>query len=113
MLSHTVAEDDLEVAVKHAWVIRSGRNGERDAWALQSGCSGGGWLGVPDLTPCQSREQVAQIVAQTFKAATEAAIANFAGQLWAQRGRIAVGDLMVMPIKTAEQIALGAADGFV
>ena len=31
----------------HAWVIRSGRHGERDAWAMQSACSGGGWAERP------------------------------------------------------------------
>lgn len=90
-----------------AWVIRSGRHGERDAWALQSGYSGGGWVGLPDLTPHTTREQVAKVVTETFKGATDAKIANFAGQLWALRGRIEVGDLMVMPLKTTRQIALG------
>jgi len=42
----------LEVAVAGAWVIRSGRYGERDQWALDNGVSGGGWKEVPDLTGC-------------------------------------------------------------
>jgi restriction system protein len=45
----------------HAWVIRSGRHGERDAWALQSGCSGGGWAEVQDLTGCSTRDDVAHV----------------------------------------------------
>jgi restriction system protein len=95
----------------HAWVIRSGRHGERDAWALQSGCSGGGWAEVPDLTPYSTRDEVAQVVAEIFKGAAEGKIANFAGQLWALRGRIEPGDLMVMPMKTTKQIALGRVTG--
>jgi restriction system protein len=94
-----------------AWVIRSGRHGERDAWALQSGFSGGGWVGLPDLTRCATREEVAHVVAETFKGAADGKIANFAGQLWALRGRIAVGDLMVMPMKTTKQIAMGRVTG--
>lgn len=29
--------------VTQAWVIRSGKYGERDQWALEKGLSGGGW----------------------------------------------------------------------
>lgn len=94
-----------------AWVIRSGRYGERDTWALQSGCSGAGWAEVPDLTPYSTRDEVAQVVAETFKGAAEGKIANFAGQLWALRGRIKPGDLMVMPMKTTKQIAFGRVTG--
>jgi restriction system protein len=94
-----------------AWVIRAGRYGERDAWALQRNCSGGGWLEVPDLTPFTTKEQIAQVVAQTFAGAPEGKIANFAGQLWALRGRVQPGDLMVMPLKTTKQIALGRVTG--
>ncbi|MCH9736968.1 MAG: restriction endonuclease [Actinomycetia bacterium] len=95
----------------HAWVIRSGRHGERDSWALQSGFSGGGWNGVPDLTPCNTREDIANVVATTFKGEPDGKIANFAGQLWALRGRIKPGDLMAMPLKTTKQIALGRVTG--
>jgi restriction system protein len=94
-----------------AWVIRSGRHGERDAWALQTGCSGGGWDEVPDLTPYSTRDDVAHVVAESYKGATDAKISNFVGQLWALRGRIEPGDLMVMPMKTTRQIALGLVSG--
>jgi restriction system protein len=93
--------------VAQAWVIRSGRYGERDSWALQSGCSGGGWTEVPDLSPFTTRDEIAQVVAQTFSGASDGKIANFSGQLWALRGRIKAGDLLVMPLKTTKQIALG------
>lgn len=94
-----------------AWVNRSGRHGERDTWALDAGCSGGGWAEVPDLTPHSTREAVAQVVAEVFKGASDGKIANFAGQLWALRGRIQTGDIMVMPLKTTKQIALGRVTG--
>lgn len=94
-----------------AWVIRSGRHGERDAWALQNSCSGGGWHAVPDMTPYSTRESVGELVAETFKGSADGKIANFSGQLWALRGRIAPGDLMVMPMKTTKQIAFGRVTG--
>jgi restriction system protein len=97
--------------VTQAWVIRSGKYGERDDWALQNGCSGGGWKEVPDLGPYATKPDVAQVVAKTFHGAPDGKVANFAGQLWALRGRIQPGDLMVMPLKTTKQIALGRVTG--
>jgi len=95
----------------HAWVNRSGRHGERDSWAIEAGCSGGGWGEVPDLSSFSTREAVVELTNDVFKGAPDGKIANFAGQLWALRGRIEPGDLMVMPLKTTKQIALGRVTG--
>jgi restriction system protein len=38
-------------------------------------------------------------------------IANYTGQIWAMRGRVAQGDLLVMPLKTTKQIAIGRVAG--
>lgn len=90
-----------------AWAIRSGRYGERDEWALENGCSGGGWREVPDLTPASSREDVQRIIDDVYGQESAGARTNFVSQLWALRGRIEVGDLLAMPMKTTREIALG------
>lgn len=92
---------------KQAWVIRSGRYGERDEWALENETSGGGWREVPDLTQATSREDVEAIVNETYAQDPAGARTNFTSQLWALRGRITVGDLLAMPMKTTREIALG------
>lgn len=94
-----------------AWVIRSGRYGERDAWAIETGHSGGGWREVADLTRAVIHEQVAQAVASAFPDASPSTLATQTGQVWAMRGRIEVGDLMVMPMKTTGRIAIGHVTG--
>lgn len=94
-----------------AWVIRSGRHGERDAWALQSSCSGGGWAEVPDLTGCSTPDAIAQVVAETYTGQPEGYLKTQARQLWALRGRIEAGSLIAMPMKTTKQIALGRVAG--
>ena len=38
-------------------------------------------------------------------------IANFAGQLWALRSRVRLGDVVVLPLKKTSQIALGVVTG--
>jgi restriction system protein len=92
-------------------VIRAGRAGERDAWALQHGVSGGGWKEVPDLTGCTTKEQIAAAVHAAFPNAKLGMLNNFIGQLVALRTRIAPGDLLVMPMKTTRQIAFGRVTG--
>ena len=74
------------VGMATAWVIRFGRYGERDSWALKHGCSGRSWAEVPDLTNVTTRQQVAQIVIDTYPG-SDALIANYTGQLWALRDR--------------------------
>jgi restriction system protein len=92
---------------KQAWVIRAGRNGEREAWALEVGVAGGGFKEVADLTSCISRQEVRTLVEATYPSKTKAFVSNFTGQLWALRDRIKVDDLVVMPIKTTGMIAIG------
>jgi restriction system protein len=99
------------VGMVTAWVIRSGKYGERDDWALRNNCSGGGWAEVSDLSNSTTREQVAQIVTNTYTGSSDVLIANYTGQLWALRGRIQLGDLLVMPMKTTKQIAIGRVTG--
>jgi hypothetical protein len=107
----TIRDTRRNEAMTHAWVIRSGSHGERDAWALESSCSGGGWGEVEDLTECSTRDDVARATAKAYAGAADGKLANFTGQLWALRGRIEPGDLMVMPMKTTKQIALGRVTG--
>ncbi|WP_341953780.1 restriction endonuclease [Salinibacterium sp. TMP30] len=90
-----------------AWVVRTGRYGERDAWALEHGYSGAGWGEIPDLTECKTREEVSAALAKVYTDASDGALANRTGQMWAIRGRIAPGDLMAMPLKTTKRIAIG------
>ncbi len=94
-----------------AWVVRSGKHGEREAWSLANGYAGTGWSDFPDLTPYTSREALVELVSQTLSDAKEGAIPGYAGQLWALRSRIQVGDLMVLPLKTTRQIAVGRVTG--
>lgn len=91
-----------------AWVVRTGKYGERDSWALENGYAGGGWHGIPDLTGVTSKTEIERIVRDWGGAgAKETAIPNYVGQLWALRERIQPGDLMVLPLKTTSEIAIG------
>lgn len=90
-----------------AWVIRSGKYGERDQWALDNGVSGGGWKEFGDLSPFETKEEIALAVGAALPGASASRLANYTGQVYALRARIKPGDLLVMPLKTTNKIALG------
>lgn len=99
------------VAVPRAWLARAGKAGERDAFALELGFAGGGFHEVADLSAATTREAVHDAVMKWFPDATDGKVNNFTGQLWALRSRIEVGDLVVLPVKTTSQIAIGRVTG--
>lgn len=90
-----------------AWIVRAGKYGEREQWALQNGRSGGGWHEVADLTPANTKDKIRAAVDVAFPGAPLGRKANFTGQLWAVRDSIKPGDLVVMPLKTSKKIAIG------
>jgi predicted Mrr-cat superfamily restriction endonuclease len=46
-----------------------------------------------------------------FPAHPKGRLQTYAAQLWALRGRIEPGDLLIMPLKTTRQIAMGRVTG--
>jgi restriction system protein len=90
-----------------AWIVRAGRAGERDDWALQGGIAGGGFHEIGDLTGIQDRPAMKALVSAAYSGEKPGRIANFAGQLWALRDTIKPGDLIVLPMKTTKKIAIG------
>lgn len=90
-----------------AWVIRAGAGGENENWNLLNGRAGVGFAETGDLSGCRTREDVRAVVDSSYPGAPKGRRSNFTGQLWALRNTIAVGDLIVMPLKRGGQIALG------
>jgi restriction system protein len=95
----------------HAWVMRAGRGGERDDWMLANGYAGGGFKEVADLSAATTREAVTEAIEAGYPGKPKAFVANFTGQLWALRQRAEHGDLVVLPLKTTGQLALGHISG--
>ncbi|MEI7466524.1 MAG: restriction endonuclease [Burkholderiales bacterium] len=94
-----------------AWVIRAGRSGEREDWALANGVAGGGFREIGDLTPYATKDHLAEAVGEAYPGKSKAFVSNFTGQLWSLRKRIEVGDLVVMPMKTTGMLAIGTITG--
>ncbi|OLZ51885.1 restriction endonuclease [Amycolatopsis keratiniphila] len=90
-----------------AWMVRSGKAGEREQWALSEGYTGGGFGDIEDLTDANTRELVVAALTRALPASKDGAIRTFANQLWALRGVMSKGDLVVMPLKTGPELAIG------
>ncbi|WP_148085663.1 CBS domain-containing protein [Amycolatopsis thermoflava] len=95
-----------------AWMVRGGRDGEREGAALSEGLVIVGWDELGDIASCQTRDELRQALRQAYPGEGKATIANWTGQLWRFRHDIKVGDLVVMPLKTYPQkIAIGRFTG--
>lgn len=90
-----------------AWIVRAGRVGERDDWALQGSQAGGGFHEIGNLSGAKDRAAMKALVDAAYPGEKPGKIANFAGQLWALSVTIKPGDLIVLPLKTNKKIAIG------
>ncbi len=99
--------DNDRTEVPTAWLIRAGRNGEREAFVLRYGLAFGGWDDLPNLSGVLSRGEMKGILRRLLPGRSKMSVANYSGQLWALRAHVGVGDLVVLPRKKTRQIAIG------
>ncbi len=93
------------------WLIRSGKFGEREAFALDKGLAVIGWDELPDLSKLGSREELQSMLTATYHDVKVKTLANWESQLWPFAKVMAKGDLVAMPLKTRAAIALGRVSG--
>lgn len=93
------------------WLVRAGSHGEQEQIALENRVVTIGWNELPDLLPIQTREELADLYRQINPNESLRKVANAVGQVWAFRGRIQVGDLVVLPLKSRSAIAIGKVTG--
>lgn len=93
------------------WTIRAGRTGERAEWAFAHGVIGGGFNEVGDLAQFQNKDEVRSYLSIIYPEGSINRIANYTGQLWTMSKRIGPGDFMVLPVRSAAQIAIGRVTG--
>ena len=95
------------------YLIRAGRASEKDKsredYNLKNNVASIGWGSVDDLSGVNSYKEMKEKVAPVFVGTEkEKAIQNFSSQLWTFKGKIQVGDYIVMPmIAKSGQVAIG------
>lgn len=93
------------------WLVRAGKNGEREAAALSQSVLAPGFIEVADLTPAKDRDSVFAKISAALPGEGLNTRKNFAAQLNQFRNTIAVGDLVVMPRKLTPGVAVGRVTG--
>lgn len=89
------------------WIVRHGVSGEHEEWALTHARAAVGFDEVGDLTGAATKDQVRAAVNTAYPADPPGRQNNYTGQMWAMRGVIKPGDLVLMPMKTTRKLAFG------
>jgi restriction system protein len=93
------------------WLVRAGKVGEREKLALETGTAIIGWEELPDLTPCTTRDALRALMESVYPDQKPKTLMNWESQVWPFRDSIAAGDLVVLPLKTRADIAVGRVKG--
>ncbi|MDH5763358.1 MAG: restriction endonuclease [Nitrospinota bacterium] len=93
------------------WLIRAGKSGEDESFALQNGVAVVGWREFPDASKISSKEEMRANHEEVLSHLSSNAITNHAAQFWAFTNRIQKGDIAVLPLKTRSAVALGKVTG--
>ena len=83
-----------------AWTIKGGKVGEYEADSLERGIALLGFEEVADLTPASTRDAIKDLVRAAYPKKNNHQHNNITNQLFAFRMRIAVGDIIAMPLKS-------------
>jgi restriction system protein len=94
-----------------AWMVRAGRNGEREETALEERVVVIDWRELDDLSGATNRDEIRARLASAAPHLSDNAVTNYAGQIWSFVGRIQKGDLVVLPLKSSAAVALGRVVG--
>lgn len=93
------------------WIVRAGRGGERELDTISQGRLMLGFSPSDDLSGLKDRNAIADHLRDKMPAAGEGRIKNFAAQLNQFANVIAIGDLVVLPRKLTNGIAIGEVTG--
>jgi restriction system protein len=93
------------------WLVRAGRRGEQEEWALEHGRAVIGWDELDDLSHYATPEVLLTALRKTYAEASPGRLRNWRGQLWAFSKRVAAGDLVVLPLRGRDIIAVARVVG--
>jgi restriction system protein len=96
--------------MKRLWLVRLGKNGEGETSALETSNLVLGFT-IDSLAGAKDREAVLAVVARSLPDLKPKTQLNFAAQLNQFCNQMQLGDLVVVPLKTTGQIAVGEVAG--
>ncbi|MDX9860402.1 MAG: restriction endonuclease [Rhodospirillales bacterium] len=93
------------------WIVRAGKQGERELAAIEQSRLLPGFQEVGNLTPHKGRDAILAYLKQIKPDDGENRLKNFAAQLNQFAHTIQIGDLVVMPLKLSDGVAIGDVTG--
>lgn len=93
------------------WIVRAGAQGERELAALEQGKLLPGFLEARDLSTLDTRDEILGHLQEVLPDEGTNRLRNFAAQLNQFANKIAVDDLVVMPRKLTNGVAIGRVSG--
>ena len=93
------------------WIVRAGKQGEREIASIEQGRLLPGFSDVGDLSALVGRDAILDHLRQVLPTDGENRLKNFAAQLNQFAHTIQFGDLVVMPRKVTDGVAIGEVAG--
>ncbi|MDI9430651.1 MAG: restriction endonuclease [Planctomycetota bacterium] len=89
------------------WLVRAGLKGEQEDWAIEHGRAVIGWSEMKDLSDYSTPDTLLAGLRAAYPEASAGRLRNWRGQLWAFARRIEPGDLVVLPLRGRDIVAVG------
>ena len=93
------------------WIVRAGKQGDRELAAIEQGRLLPGFLDVGDLRRYPDRDAILEHLGAVMPDGGRNRLRNFAAQLNQFAHTIQIGDLVVMPRKLTDGVAIGEVTG--
>jgi restriction system protein len=93
------------------WLVRAGKHGEDQEFALENNQAVIGWENMPDLAQYKTREEMLQAARHAYPDAKPRAVGNWVSQLWPFAHGMENGDIVALPLKGQNTIAFGRVTG--
>lgn len=93
------------------WLVRAGKLGEREDFALKNNVAAIGWEELSDLSSIKERSDLAELLRKTYPDEKRNALRSWESQLWHLLMDMNNGDLIALPLKHRSAIAFGEVSG--
>lgn len=93
------------------WNIHLGRDGEFEEYAIKNSVIVIGWGDIPNLAEIKSKNELKTIFQQAYPQYKKAGVSAVAEVIWNFYAKINIGDVIVSPLDSKPEIAIGVVVG--
>lgn len=93
------------------WLVRAGRFGEREQFAIEKNLAVIGWEELPDLSKLKTRDELTDLLPNIYPNEQKKTLINWESQLWPFANSMQIGELVAMPLKHRAIIKFGYVAG--